>query len=148
MENALTKDDLKTLDELLSSTFNSILRIEERSLNNRLTEGLSIAELHTICAVGLHEANPMKVIANRLGITLATLTVMINKLEKRSYVKRERSETDRRASARCAYREGAQSYARSRCFSQEDGGKRSCRSYPGRRRGIRKSSWKGESLFR
>ena len=37
MENALTKDDLKTLDELLSSTFNSILRIEERSLNNRLT---------------------------------------------------------------------------------------------------------------
>ena len=35
MENALTKDDLKTLDELLSSTFNSILRIEERSLNNR-----------------------------------------------------------------------------------------------------------------
>ena len=96
MENALTKDDLKTLDELLSSTFNSILRIEERSLNNRLTEGLSIAELHTICAVGLHEANPMKVIANRLGITLATLTVMINKLEKRSYVKRERSETDRR----------------------------------------------------
>lgn len=56
MENALTKDDLKTLDELLSSTFNSILRIEERSLNNRLTEGLSIAELHTICAVGLHEA--------------------------------------------------------------------------------------------
>lgn len=96
MENALTKDDLKTLDELLSSTFNSILRIEERSLNNRLTEGLSIAELHTICAVGLHEANPMKVIASRLGITLATLTVMINKLEKRSYVKRERSETDRR----------------------------------------------------
>ena len=32
MENALTKDDLKTLDELLSSTFNSILRIEELSL--------------------------------------------------------------------------------------------------------------------
>lgn len=96
MENALTKEELKTLDELLSSTFNSILRIEERSLNNRLTEGLSIAELHTICAVGLHEANPMKVIANRLGITLATLTVMINKLEKRSYVKRERSEKDRR----------------------------------------------------
>ena len=95
MENALTKEELKTLDELLSSTFNSILRIEERSLNNRLTEGLSIAELHTI-AVGLHEANPMKVIANRLGITLATLTVMINKLEKRSYVKRERSEKDRR----------------------------------------------------
>ena len=96
MENSLSKDELRTLDELLTSTFNSILRIEERSLNNRLTEGLSIAELHTICAVGLHEANPMKVIANRLGVTLATLTVMINKLEKRSYVERERSTKDRR----------------------------------------------------
>lgn len=96
MENSLTKDELRTLDELLTSTFNSILRIEERSLNNRLTEGLSIAELHTICAVGLHEANPMNVIANRLGVTLATLTVMINKLEKRCYVKRERSSKDRR----------------------------------------------------
>lgn len=96
MENTLTKEDLKTIDELLSGTFNSILRIEERSLNNRLTEGLSIAELHTICAVGLHETNPMKVIAKRLGVTLATLTVMINKLEKRDYVKRERNSSDRR----------------------------------------------------
>ena len=96
MENTLTKEDLRTIDDLLTSTFNSILRIEERSLNNRLTEGLSIAELHTICAIGLHETNPMNVIANRLGVTLATLTVMINKLEKRSYVKRERNSKDRR----------------------------------------------------
>lgn len=96
MENTLTREELRTLDELLTSTFNSILRIEERSLNNRLTEGLSIAELHTICAIGLHETNPMNVIANRLGVTLATLTVMINKLEKRSYVKRERNSKDRR----------------------------------------------------
>ncbi|MFR3890033.1 MAG: MarR family transcriptional regulator [Eggerthellaceae bacterium] len=99
MENALTKEELKTLDELLSSTFNSILRIEERSLNNRLTEGLSIAELHTICAVGLHEANPMKVIANRLGITLATLTVMINK-QKRSYEAR----AERKTAGNCSLR--------------------------------------------
>ena len=147
MENALTKDDLKTLDELLSSTFNSILRIEERSLNNRLTEGLSIAELHTICAVGLHEANPMKVIANRLGITLATLTVMINKLEKRSYVKRERSETDRRQ-VLVALTAKAQGHACPRCFSQEDGGKRSCRSHPRRRRGVRKSSRKDQGILR
>lgn len=96
MEKAINKENMRMLDDLLSSTFNSILRIEERSLNNRLTEGLSITELHTICAIGLHESNPMNVIANRLGVTLATLTVMINKLEKRSYVRRERSEQDRR----------------------------------------------------
>lgn len=96
MSEALNKEDRNAIDEMLTSTFNSILRIEERSLNNRLTEGLSITELHTICAIGLHEANPMNVIANRLNVTLATLTVMINKLDKRGYVKRERSEEDRR----------------------------------------------------
>ena len=96
METTLSQEDRTSIDEMLTSTFNSILRIEERSLNNRLTEGLSIAELHTICAIGLHEVNPMKVIANRLDVTLATLTVMINKLVKRGYVQRERGEEDRR----------------------------------------------------
>ena len=40
------------IDDLLSGTFNSILRIEERSLDNRLTEGLTITEVHTIVAIG------------------------------------------------------------------------------------------------
>ena len=44
------RGDKAIVDTLLSDTFNSILRIEERSLKNRLTEGLSIAELHTIVA--------------------------------------------------------------------------------------------------
>lgn len=84
------------INSLLTDTFNSILHIEEGSLNNRLMEGLSIAELHTIAAVGLYEQNPMNVIANRLGVTLATLTVAITKLEKKSFVERVRSEVDRR----------------------------------------------------
>jgi DNA-binding MarR family transcriptional regulator len=96
MEDVIKKEQLKELNELMSETFNSILSIEERSLNNRLTEGLSIKELHTICAVGLHEINPMNVIANRLGVTVATLTVMITKLEKRGYVGRQRGKQDRR----------------------------------------------------
>lgn len=84
------------VDTLLSDTFNSILRIEERSLKNRLTEGLSIAELHTIVAVGLHEINSMKVVAKRLDVTMATLTASMNKLERKGFVERSRSDTDRR----------------------------------------------------
>ncbi len=84
------------VDTLLSDTFNSILRIEERSLKNRLTEGLSIAELHTIVAVGLHEINSMKVVAKRLDVTMATLTAAMNKLERKGFVERSRSDTDRR----------------------------------------------------
>lgn len=88
--------DKETVNALLTDTFNAILHIEERSLDNRLMEGLSIAELHTICAVGLYEQNPMNVIANRLRVTLATLTVAITKLEKKCFVERVRSEVDRR----------------------------------------------------
>lgn len=92
----MSAENKEFLNDLLTSTFNSILRIEERSLNNRLTEGLSISELHTICAIGLHEENPMNVVASRLDVTLATLTVAINKLEKKGFVERIRSEKDRR----------------------------------------------------
>lgn len=84
------------LDELLSGTFNSILRIEERSLQNKLTEGLTITEIHTIVAVGLHEENPMNVVATRLGITLATFTIAVNKLVNKGYIERKRCSDDRR----------------------------------------------------
>ncbi len=95
-ERVWKKNGKEIVDEMLTETFNSILRIEERSLNNRLTEGLSIAELHTIVAVGLHEVNPMKVVAARLDVTLATLTASISKLERKGYIERSRGEEDRR----------------------------------------------------
>ena len=84
------------LDELLSGTFNSILRIEERSLDNRLTHGLTITEVHTIVAVGLHERNPMNVVAARLGVALATLTTAVAKLVRKGFIERSRFEDDRR----------------------------------------------------
>lgn len=84
------------LDELLSNTFNSVLRTEEKSLQNKLTEGLTITEIHTIVAVGLHETNPMNVVATRLGVTLATLTTAVNKLVDKGFISRTRCEDDRR----------------------------------------------------
>lgn len=84
------------IDGLLSGTFNSILRIEERSLDNRLTHGLTITEVHTIVAVGLHERNPMNVVAARLGVTMATLTTAVGKLVKKGFIERSRDEGDRR----------------------------------------------------
>ncbi len=84
------------LDDLLSNTFNVILSVEEKALDNKLTEGLTITEVHTIVAIGLHGSNPMNVVASRLGVTLATLTTAIAKLVAKGFVKRERSEEDRR----------------------------------------------------
>lgn len=92
----LSRERRAELDDLLSSTFNSILRTEEKSLQNKLTEGLTITEIHTIVAVGLHETNPMNVVATRLGVTLATLTTAVNKLVEKGFIDRSRCEDDRR----------------------------------------------------
>lgn len=86
----------REVDDLLTGTFNSILRVEERSLNNRIMQGLSITEVHTIAAIGMYEENPMSIVAARLGVTLATLTTAVNKLERRGFVRRVRDESDRR----------------------------------------------------
>lgn len=84
------------LDNLLSRTFNAVLRVEERALHNRLTEGLTMAEIHAVAAIGLYESNTMSEVASRLTVTLATLTTTMNKLERKGLVKRERSQEDRR----------------------------------------------------
>jgi DNA-binding MarR family transcriptional regulator len=86
----------RELNELFSATFDSVLRIEEHALDNRLTAGLTISELHTIAAVGMYDCKPMKAIALHLHVTLATVTTAINKLERKGFVERHRNQADRR----------------------------------------------------
>lgn len=100
----------ETLEDLLSGTFNAILSIEEKSLDNRLTHGLTITEVHTIVAVGLHESNPMNVVAARLNVTLATLTTAVGKLVEKGFVKRTRAEDDRRKVLLSLTKRGRQVY--------------------------------------
>lgn len=89
-------EERRQLDQLLSSTFNTVLRVEEQSLKSRLTEGLTISEIHAIAAVGLYERNPMSVVAARLNVTLATLTTTMRRLVEKGFVARTRDEIDRR----------------------------------------------------
>ena len=107
------------LDDRLSGTFNSILEIEERSLSNRLTQGLSISEIHTIAAIGLYEVNPMNVVASRLGVTLATLTTAVKRLFERGMVRRDRSEKDRRQVLISLTSDGRKVYRAHRLFHEK-----------------------------
>ena len=102
----------REINELLVGTFNSILRVEEGVLRNRLTEGLTIAEIHTIHAIGLQGASPMNVVASRLNVTLATCTTAIGKLVDKGFVKRTRSDADRRQVLVSLTKEGRQAYRR------------------------------------
>ena len=86
----------EAINDLLTDTFNSVLRIEERSLDNRLTQDLTINEIHTLVAVGMYEQNSMSEVAERLDVTLATLTKVVAKLVDKGCIERTRDENDRR----------------------------------------------------
>ena len=106
------------VDDFLSSTFNVVLRVEERALDNRFTKGLSITEIHTLEAIGYSDRNPMNVVANRLNVTMATLTIAINKLVGKGFVRRERSTVDRRKVLVSLTKEGRKVYRVHRLFHQ------------------------------
>ena len=88
--------DLKTVNDYLVSVFNDILTIEESELKKSKFKDLSITEMHTIEAIGMYKKKTTSEVAKELSITVGTLTTAINKLVKKDYVERIRSEDDRR----------------------------------------------------
>ena len=88
--------DLKTVNDYLVSVFNDILTIEESELKKSQFNDLSITEMHTIEAIGMYKKKTTSEVAKELSITVGTLTTAINKLVKKGYVERIRSEDDRR----------------------------------------------------
>lgn len=107
------------VNDLLVETFNSILRVEENVVRNRLTEGLTISEVHTIHAIGLHGSSPMNVIAARLDVTLATCTTAVGKLVTKGFAERSRSDADRRQVLASLTKEGRQAYRVHELFHKE-----------------------------
>ena len=85
----------KTLDTVLVKLFNDIMDIEEKAIITEEFKDISNNDMHIIEAVGLGGGN-MSSIAAKLKITVGSLTTSMNSLVKKGYVKRERSEKDRR----------------------------------------------------
>lgn len=86
------------LNELLVDTFRLLLKIEEKSLKQNGKINLSISEMHLIESVGKNngKGHTISEIAQDLGITLSSVTIAINKLEKKMYVRKYKSEDDGR----------------------------------------------------
>ena len=85
------------IDRVLVHLFNDLLRIEEKTLQKHVGD-LSMREVHIIEAVcaAQSEDNTMTVLAAMLRITVGSLTVAIKTLERKGYVIRQRSDTDKR----------------------------------------------------
>lgn len=84
------------INAMIVDVFNDILTIEESALRSGAFNDVSVAEVHTIEAIGLHTQKMAGDVAKKLNITAGTLTVAINNLVKKGYVERFYSEADRR----------------------------------------------------
>gem|GEM_PF-189452 len=87
---------LEVLNHLLVETFNEILKIEEQSLRLVAGSEVTVNEVHTLDAIGKSEPCTVSELASAMMVTVSTMTITINRLEKKGLVKRERSGDDRR----------------------------------------------------
>lgn len=93
--------DAEYLNDLLVEAYSSILKIEEQNVAKATSLNLSISEIHLIEAIekNTQEDNKGKTISELseiLKITLPSVTLAINKLVKKGYVTKTRSEEDGR----------------------------------------------------
>lgn len=86
----------KSINKILVSLFNNVLKIEEECVCSGEYKDLSINEMHVIESIGLNRERTMSDTAKDLNVTSGTLTTAINNLVKKGYVYRTRSEDDRR----------------------------------------------------
>ena len=85
------------LNDLLVTTFHSILKLEESALEG-IAQGVSLGEMHLLEAVarGKQGGRTISDIAAELNITLPSVTMAVNKLVRKGFVIKERSQEDKR----------------------------------------------------
>lgn len=89
-------DTKRSLNELLVNLFNHVMDMEAAAVITEGYKDISNNDLHIIEAIGVEEPHNMSMIANKLTVTVSTLTTNMNGLEKKGYIRRERGQEDKR----------------------------------------------------
>lgn len=89
-------EHLETVNGIVVKLFNDIMNIEEKAVITEEFSDITNNDMHIIEAIGNGEPKTMSTVAKTLEVTLGTLTIAINSLVKKGYVKRERGEKDKR----------------------------------------------------
>ncbi len=87
-------DDIRRLTHHIVEFFEKLSSWEHAVVRD---EGLTLPQMHTLEILGIHGALRMKELAERMGVTTGTLTVMVDRLEKNDLVRRRPHDTDRRS---------------------------------------------------
>ena len=88
-----------TLNELLVHAFRSVLRIEEQMLQRMGAFNLSISEMHLLEAIGkgASQGRTVSETAKELSLTLPSVTIAVNKLEKKGLLQKTKTLKDGRS---------------------------------------------------
>ena len=89
----------RELNRLLVMAYRKINKLEEGILHSVSGMDLSIGEMHLLEAIGekKDEGTPLYELAQRMELSPPTVTVAINKLSKKGFVVKSKSQKDRRS---------------------------------------------------
>lgn len=85
-----------SINELLVTLFHRLMSIEEKAIITDEFKDISNNDMHIIEAIGIEEPRSVSNVASRLDVTVGTLNIAMNRLEKKGYIERNRSEADKR----------------------------------------------------
>ena len=111
--------EYQTLNELLVHLFNQIMDIEQKNLITGEFSDITNNDMHIIEAVGLQGHRNMSAVAKQLNVTIGTLTITVNRLVKKGYVIRQRSNIDRRVVHLALSEKGQRAYAHHKHFHEQ-----------------------------
>ncbi|MCD8097760.1 MAG: MarR family transcriptional regulator [Lachnospiraceae bacterium] len=89
-------DREKLFNSMLVMVFREIEDAERRALITGNYKDISINDMHILEAIGVGKPKNMSAVAKAISVTVGTLTIAINNLVKKGYVRRVRSEEDKR----------------------------------------------------
>jgi len=92
----MVQDTKRSLNELLVNLFNHVMDMEAKAVITEEFSDITNNDMHIIEAIGVDAPRKMSAIAQRLSVTVGTLTTNMNGLEKKGYIRRERSQEDKR----------------------------------------------------
>jgi DNA-binding MarR family transcriptional regulator len=109
------------LNRLLVMAYRKINKLEEGILHSVSGMDLSISEMHLLEAVGdgKTEGVPLCELAQRMDLSPPTVTVAINKLAKKGFVRKSKSEKDKRSVIVALTRTGRKMNAAHRYFHEQ-----------------------------
>lgn len=112
---------MQTLNEMLTTTYRSICKVEEVMLRKLSNNRLSLSEMHVLECVGKRRSDGMTVteIAQELEITPPSVTATIKRLEKKGYITKDRSSVDARRVHVLLTREGSRAETAHRYFHRK-----------------------------